>query len=186
MGTVDTSYIPIALLDQIFPVAAIRRSVTDFTAIPSLIDIAEQTTTDLSARTAVVDEKSQTVASQDERQFVSKGSQGWLSATLATIAREFSDQADSLTRDRRATTEAVAFYLADMPFEYRPQLYVDEHGVPGFATASDAFYLHLTVDSPESLTWYSVQNDEETFVEAIRFDGKNLPRPLADLVGRFT
>jgi hypothetical protein len=98
-----------------------------------------------------------------------------LATTLSVVARELD------TSPLKSTTEALAFLLAEVDFGRRPQLMVNEDGRPGFATATDAFYLHLTIDDPGTLTWYAIVNEHEVFDEQVDFDRKNLPSTLHEL-----
>jgi ribulose-5-phosphate 4-epimerase/fuculose-1-phosphate aldolase len=56
-----------------------------------------------------------------------------------------------------------------------------KHAVLTFATATDDFYIHLTVDEPKRLTWYAVVGGTEHFDEGVAFDGRRLPSGLAQL-----
>jgi hypothetical protein len=76
------------------------------------------------------------------------------------------------------TAEMLASLLADVPPNRRPQLNLDEEHRPSFATTTKNFYLYLTVDEPELLTWYAVVNNEELFEEKVSFTGRRLPDKL--------
>ena len=101
---------------------------------------------------------------------------GWLAETLR-LAR-YAELEDRLI----VSVEAIAFHLAAMPFAIRPTLFIDDEGVPGFSTVSDSFYLNLTIDSPTSLTLYSVAEGRETFAGNARFDARTIPVALKELV----
>jgi hypothetical protein len=79
------------------------------------------------------------------------------------------------------TAEMLASLLASVPSNRRPQMNVDEEGIPSFATVTQDFYLHLTVDAPERLTWYAVAKENEYFQENVAFEGQALPQDLKQL-----
>jgi hypothetical protein len=56
-----------------------------------------------------------------------------------------------------------------------------KHAVLTFATATDDFYIHLTVDEPKRLAWYAVVGGTEHFDEGVAFNGRRLPSGLAQL-----
>jgi hypothetical protein len=79
------------------------------------------------------------------------------------------------------TAEMLASFLADISPRRRPQLNIDSDGRPSFATALDDFYIHLTVDEPNQLTWYAVVRGAEHFDERVAFNGRKLPADLKQL-----
>jgi hypothetical protein len=78
--------------------------------------------------------------------------------------------------------EKLASLLADVLPSRRPQLNVDDAGYISFATTVRDFYLNLTVDSVEQLTWYAVVHDVEHFMEKVPFSGRRLPDELKKLL----
>jgi hypothetical protein len=79
------------------------------------------------------------------------------------------------------TAELLAPFITDLPRRRRPQLNIESDGRPTFATATDEFYIHLTVDEPNRLTWYAVVGGAEHFNEAVAFDGRKFPPELTQL-----
>jgi hypothetical protein len=80
------------------------------------------------------------------------------------------------------TAEKLASLLVDVLPSRRPQLNVDDEGYISFATTTRDFYLNLTVDSVEQLTWYAVVHDVEYFMEQVSFSGRRLPDELKKLL----
>ncbi len=81
-----------------------------------------------------------------------------------------------------ATAEKLASYISDASPRRRPQLNIEPNGRPTFATAVDDFYIHLTVDDPNSLTWYATVGGVEHFNEGVSFDGRRIPAELKQLL----
>jgi hypothetical protein len=79
------------------------------------------------------------------------------------------------------SAEMLASFISDISPRRRPQLNIESDGRPTFATATDDFYIHLTVDAPNRLTWYAVVRGAEHFHEGVAFDGRKLPQGLAQL-----
>jgi hypothetical protein len=79
------------------------------------------------------------------------------------------------------SAEMLASFITDIGPRRRPQLNIEPSGRPAFATATDDFYIHLTVDEPNRLTWYAVVRGTEHFDEGVAFDGRKLPPGLAQL-----
>ncbi len=104
----------------------------------------------------------------------------WLINALRIISRELASDAAM-----RQSAETLASDLAAIPFEIRPQLHIDEAGVVGFATVRDGLYLAVNLDSPQSLTWYSVEHGTETYSESNTFDGTLIPSEIAGLISDF-
>jgi hypothetical protein len=88
---------------------------------------------------------------------------------------------DTLIARSLDTAEMLASFLADIPPRHRPQLNIDSDGRPSFATVLDDFYIHLTVDEPNQLTWYAVVRGAEHFDEGVAFNGRKLPADLKQL-----
>jgi hypothetical protein len=79
------------------------------------------------------------------------------------------------------SAEILASFITDISARRRPQLNIEPSGRPTFATATDDFYIHLTVDEPKRLTWYAVVGGTEHFDEGVAFDGRRLPSGLVQL-----
>jgi hypothetical protein len=79
------------------------------------------------------------------------------------------------------SAEMLASFITDISPRRRPVLNIEPGGRPTFATATDDFYIHLTVDAPNRLTWYAFVGGAEHFDEGVAFDGRKLPPELARL-----
>jgi hypothetical protein len=75
--------------------------------------------------------------------------------------------------------EYLTAFFASWPVARRPQLGIDAEGRPTFAAKVRDFYLHLTIDEPQKLTWYAVVEGNELFQEDVAFDGTQMPPDLA-------
>ena len=113
----------------------------------------------------------------------------WLVATWNFIAdhRDLApgwDGVDAVAPERELldTAEALAILISAKPMRARPQFSVDIKGRPSFALYDDRLYLHLTIDSADRLSWYSVSGGEEFFEDDIAFDGTQLPPALDRLL----
>jgi hypothetical protein len=91
------------------------------------------------------------------------------------------DQRAGAIRPLLESAEMLASFIAEIGSRRRPQLNIEPDGRPTFATATDEFYIHLTVDEPNRLTWYAVVGGTEYFDERVAFDGRRLPSGLAQL-----
>ena len=103
----------------------------------------------------------------------------WLDTTLSLIDdwNSCSAPAESF----RSTAENLTALLASWPSDRRPTIAIDVDGRPSFAKKHDGFYLHLTVDGPNKLSWYAEVGKEELFGEDVPFDGTSLPQDLASV-----
>ena len=112
----------------------------------------------------------------------------WLIDTMATIkafkvAKDGWDgaTASAPARSHLKAAEMLASFLASLPDRYRPVLSVDVEGRPTYAANTGKFYLHLTVDSESTLTWYAELNGEEFFEDEVNFNGRLMPEKLKEL-----
>ncbi|GEM_PF-4591808 len=112
----------------------------------------------------------------------------WLLETKQVIAnhRDLPPGWDGLeaiapSRECLDAAEALAQLISARPMSVRPRFAVDSKGCPSFASYTDHFYLHLTVDGPKRLSWYAVVDGEEFFEDDIAFDGVEMPQPLDEL-----
>jgi hypothetical protein len=113
------------------------------------------------------------------------GMSSWLVGTMQIIDahRRYLNGigGDPLISRSLDTAEMLASFLADISPRRRPQLNIDFDGRPSFATSVDDFYIHLTVDNPNQLTWYAVVRGAEHFDEGVAFNGRKLPADLKQL-----
>lgn len=106
----------------------------------------------------------------------------WLSDTLGIISRELDGTENAGLKN---ASEALAYYFAAVDFQRRPQLMVDDYGTPSFATVTRrGFYFHLTVDTPERLSFYAVDATVENYAEGVYFNYKDFPKQLEGLLSR--
>jgi hypothetical protein len=109
----------------------------------------------------------------------------WLLATWELIAAHRGllrgwDGMDALAPSRECldTAEALANLIAARPMRVRPQFAVDSEGRPSFAAYGEHLYLHLTIDSPNRLSWYAVVKGEDFFEDDVVFKGVEIPAAL--------
>jgi hypothetical protein len=113
------------------------------------------------------------------------GMNPWLVDTMAIIDAHrkglAGNQNERTVRLLLESAEMLASFITDISARRRPQLNIEPSGRPTFATATDDFYIHLTVDEPKRLTWYAVVGGTEHFDEGVAFDGRRLPSGLVQL-----
>lgn len=63
---------------------------------------------------------------------------------------------------------------------------VDSDGLPTFATLVDGFYLHLTIDNQNHITWLAELNGSDHFEAEVPFSGEALPDSLRRLLAAAT
>ena len=111
------------------------------------------------------------------------GMSPWLVGTIEII--EAHRRALSVTDKTKVAllnaAEMLASYISDVNTRRRPQFNVEPEGRPTFATAADDFYIHLTIDAPDKLTWYATVGGDEYFDEGVAFDGRKIPPALQQL-----
>jgi hypothetical protein len=112
----------------------------------------------------------------------------WLIDTMSTIKSFRSvkngwDGMDAVApkRSHLGTAEMLASFLAMVPDRLRPILSVDAQGRPTYANNTGNFYIHLTIDSDTTLTWYAEINGVEYFQDEIEFKGRAMPVELKEL-----
>jgi hypothetical protein len=64
----------------------------------------------------------------------------------------------------------------------RPTFAVDSLGRPTFAARSKDFYLHLTVDRADRITWFAEVDSVEYFDDDVEFKGRKLPEQLSSIL----
>jgi hypothetical protein len=114
----------------------------------------------------------------------------WLVQTISLIDQHRGlgagwDGADALPPgdDVLNTAEMLAVFFNNDKSWGRPSFAVDALGRPTFAVRVPQFYLHLTVDRAERLTWYAEVNGEDHFHEDVMFSGRKLPDELSAILG---
>jgi hypothetical protein len=113
------------------------------------------------------------------------GMNPWLVDTITIIdagRKSFAGrEQERAVRPLLDSAEMLASFITEFSARRRPQLNIEPSGRPTFATATDEFYIHLTVDAPNRLTWYAVVGGTENFYEGVAFDGRKLPPALVEL-----
>jgi hypothetical protein len=111
----------------------------------------------------------------------------WLVATLSSIsdfrgAEHGWDGIDAAAPGHPVldTAEMLTAHFNGAPI--RPTFSVDALGRPTFSSTAENFYLHLTIDAPERLTWYAEVDGEEFFQDNVQFGGRKLPPDLANIL----
>jgi hypothetical protein len=109
----------------------------------------------------------------------------WLVDAIATIDAHrksvLGNQAQASGLSLLDSAEMLAPFMTEVSSRRRPRLNIEPDGRPTFATATDDFYIHLTVDEPNRLTWFAVVAGTEYFDEGVVFDGRRLPPALSQL-----
>jgi hypothetical protein len=82
----------------------------------------------------------------------------------------------SPTKETLDTAEMLVQAFSSVPVSKRPLFSVDTTGCPSFSSYNDEIYLHLTIDGPGLISWYSVKDSQEIFRDAVEIDGFNLDR----------
>lgn len=80
------------------------------------------------------------------------------------------------------TAEILTQAFAFAPASSRPVFSVDADGRPSFSLYSDYLYLHLTVDGPGVISWYSMRNGQDDFRDDVPVDGFNLEALSAEIL----
>jgi hypothetical protein len=167
-----------------------------FAEVRSATDLAKDPWAGLLAKVAAQKQKaSTTTAAKDGSSTRGAGSAAdgpplasmnpWLVDTMAIIDAHrkglAGNQNEKTVRPLLESAEMLASFITDIGVRRRPQLNIEPSGRPTFATATNDFYIHLTVDEPRRLTWYAVVGGTEHFDEGVAFDGRRLPPALAQL-----
>ena len=80
------------------------------------------------------------------------------------------------------TAEMLSVFLNTESRGGRPTFAVDSLGRPTFAARSQNFYIHLTVDRSERLTWFAEVDGVEYFQDDVEFKGRKLPDELSTIL----
>jgi hypothetical protein len=172
------TYTPTAIIEQLLaiPRAAEVRTATDIAApVRWLLDNAELSAETVKAEILPILGASKTdLTPSTFEEAASVGFDPWLYSTAAVISAH-RGAVDQKVLD---AAEALTAFLATVRQERRPQLIIDAEDRPSFATSAPGFYLHLTIDSPNALTWYAVVGSREYYEDGMAFDGRSLPKPL--------
>lgn len=113
----------------------------------------------------------------------------WLLDTLSTVlafrsVRDGWDGEDAKAPSRvdLGAAEMLASFLASYPDRVRPVLSVDAEGRPTYSADTGKFYLHLTIDPGQTLTWFAELDGREHFESGVHFDGRSMPNSLKELL----
>lgn len=78
-----------------------------------------------------------------------------------------------------SAAELLVAALDALPPSRKPVFAVDSDGLPNFVTYIDDVYVHISIEKPDRISWYSVIEGEERFYDDQYFDGFTLPSELA-------
>ncbi|WP_431322219.1 hypothetical protein [Rhizobium sp. YTU87027] len=113
-----------------------------------------------------------------------KAQDTWLWNTVSSITAH--RQADWMepgveapSEEALDVAEVLAAGFAQLPINRRPQFGVDGDGRASFSAYDNGFYLHLTIDQGGAVSWYSVENDAESYRDDVEVDPLNV-RALAE------
>ncbi len=178
---VDTTAALSYLLDQVYlnPPTVVREESSDLGTFPSYFsgvagDIRVTATSDGVRINSVT-----LVPSVD----------AWTLETLKSIAahRNLSDGWDGRaaphpTTEALDTADLLAQAFSYAPTSKRPSFSVDTEGNPSFSSYNNDLYLHLTVDRPGVISWYSVRDGKEIFHDNVEIDGFNLEELASEIL----
>jgi hypothetical protein len=120
-----------------------------------------------------------------------------LAANLETIssfrhAKDGWDGRDAIAPSQAAlnAAEMLSAHFSGGSGDNRLHLMIGTDGRPAFAVSSKGDYIHLAIDPGEpgsnhhlaKLSWYTVHNGQEEFVDEVPFDGRELPDNLRQLL----
>lgn len=112
--------------------------------------------------------------------------QEWLSDTQSAIEAHRGlldgwDGPDSKAPSSQCldTAAAVAVAWSELAGQRRPVFTVDVEGRPTFAINTGWLYLHMTVDGPGLISWYSVAGGIENFDDGVRLEYLDLESVFA-------
>lgn len=124
-------------------------------------------------------------ATDDKTVLVASTYDGWLNGVLESVAtfRTFQDGWDgqhSQAPEQKAldASEMLAVLLSNHTRSSDLTFTVDALGRPTFAGRSDGFYMHLTVDDGDHVTWLAEKSGVEYFDGDVEFKGRHLPAAL--------
>ncbi|OSI67659.1 hypothetical protein [Bradyrhizobium canariense] len=94
------------------------------------------------------------------------------------------DGSNAIAPDQAAlnTAEMLSLFFNNDQRWGHPTFTVDSLGRPTFVVRTADFYLHLTVDRAERLTWYAEVDGQEHFHDDVAFSGRNLPDELSNIL----
>jgi hypothetical protein len=113
----------------------------------------------------------------------------WLNSVLETIASYRSaqngwDGGNAHAPSQKALDAAEMFAVLASSYVRSEHLTfsVDYLGRPTFAGRSSNFYLHLTLDDGDHMTWLAENLGVESFDESVEFTGRQIPDGLLQLL----
>jgi hypothetical protein len=128
-------------------------------------------------------------ATADKPVLVSSASDGWLKSVLESIAtfraaRNGWDGRNAQAAEQKAldASEMLAVLLSSYALSVQMAFSVDSLGRPTFAGRSTGFYIHLTVDDGDHITWLAEKSGLEYFDGDVEFKGRHLPVGLSEVL----
>jgi hypothetical protein len=125
----------------------------------------------------------------DRTVLVSSSATPWLSTVLHSTASFRTAQFGWDGQNSRAAeqsmldaSEMLAVLLSNYARSELLTFSVDSRGRPTFAGRSPDFYLHLTIDDANHITWYAEKSGVEYFDGDVEFKGRHVPSGLLELL----
>lgn len=125
----------------------------------------------------------------DNAVLIASASNGWLKGVLEsiTVFRNFrsgwdGQHAEAATQKALDTAEMLAVLVSSHSRSNELSFSVDSLGRPTFAGRSSGFYIHLTVDDGDHITWFAEKSGVEYFDGDVEFTGRHLPTALAQVL----
>lgn len=175
---------PVTVMREAFsPIAGMIRSATDLVDPATFPEVIKPERRAVAASSCTSLASTSTVSETAIRQAPTDGlstRNTWASDSLQVLrkARKAAKDADL---EAVRVAEMLIPHFAALPSQTRPQVTVDDDGRPGFGTSTGSFYIDLTIESHNALTWYAVVDEREFFADSVAFDGRRLPDDLRSL-----
>jgi hypothetical protein len=128
-------------------------------------------------------------ATSDRLVLISLRPDAWMAAVLETISTYRNTKsgwdgqnANAVEQTSLDASEMLAVLLSNYPRSTQLTFSVDTLGRPSFAGRGPDFYLHLTVDDANHITWFAEKSGIEYFGGEVEFSGRRIPSDLPTLL----
>jgi hypothetical protein len=171
---------PITVMRAAFaPVTAVMRSITDLTDVayfPKVPFDAARNPSVTALIPANAGDRTSTELHESNASSIRR-SDAWTINAMAAIeaAKRTATAGDCALID---TAETLIPHFAILPASLRPQLVFNDEGQPVFAASRSGYYLDISIDSADKITWYAVVDEREFFAEGVLYTGRQLPTNL--------